>query len=335
MATNNDPQAPPPARLQGRAVHASISSEDVLERKRFLEFGDDDVDRLVALNPIAQAYAGPVIDAFYEHLLRFGETAAFFRDPDVLDRVKGLQKEYFLRLTSGSYDDLYVENRLKIGAVHERIGLPIVSYLGMYSFYLRNVASRLMAAYQHDPEQVSGMFHSLMKLVFLDMSFAIDTYIAQRERTIEEQQRAIRELSTPVLRVRDRLLVLPIIGELDASRARQLTAGLLQSISSSRAKVVILDVTGVPSIDSTVANNLIQTVDASQLMGAKVIVTGLSSSVASTLVMLGLDLDKLNAVGDLQGGIEVAERILGYRVVAIDQGSAEAASGVGSDPQAR
>ena len=80
------------------------------------------------------------------------------------------------------------------------------------------------------------------------------------------------------------------------------------------AKVVVIDITGVPTIDSTVANHLVQTVDASGLMGASVIITGLSSEIALTLVTIGLDLSKMNAVGDLQGGIEEAERLLGYEV---------------------
>ena len=119
-----------------------------------------------------------------------------------------------------------------------------------------------------------------------------------------------------MLRLRDRLLVLPIIGILDTSRAQKLTEDLLASIRESRARVVILDVTGVPTVDSAVANHLLQAVEASRLMGAKVIVTGLSSNVAQALVTLGVDLTKMNAVGDLQGGIEVADRIMGYRVVA-------------------
>jgi rsbT co-antagonist protein RsbR len=78
--------------------------------------------------------------------------------------------------------------------------------------------------------------------------------------------------------------------------------------------VVVIDITGVPTIDSTVANHLVQTVEASRLMGASVIITGLSSDIAQTLVTLGVDLSKVNAVGDLQGGIEEAERLLGYEV---------------------
>ena len=131
---------------------------------------------------------------------------------------------------------------------------------------------------------------------------------------VEERERVIRELSTPVLQVRERLLILPIIGVLDGQRARQLTEQLLRGIRSYRAKVVVIDITGVPTIDSTVANHLVQTVDASRLMGASVIITGLSPEIAQTLVTLGVELGKVNAVGDLQGGIEEAERLLGYTV---------------------
>jgi len=141
------------------------------------------------------------------------------------------------------------------------------------------------------------------------------SFVQERERIIREQQEAIRELSTPVLQVRERLLILPIIGVIDPQRARQLTEQLLRGIRNNRAKVVVIDITGVPSVDSTVANHLVQTVDASRLMGATVIVTGLSSEIAQTLVTIGVDLTKMKTVGDLQGGIEEAERLLGYQLV--------------------
>ena len=115
-------------------------------------------------------------------------------------------------------------------------------------------------------------------------------FVSERERVIRQQQEAIRELSTPVLQVRERLLILPIIGVLDGQRARQLTEQLLRGIRSNRAKVVVIDITGVPTIDSTVANHLVQTVEASRLMGASVIITGLSSDIAQTLVTIGVDL---------------------------------------------
>ena len=140
------------------------------------------------------------------------------------------------------------------------------------------------------------------------------SFVQERERIIRQQADAIRELSTPVLQVRERLLILPIIGVLDDQRAYQLTEQLLGGIRRHRAKVVVIDITGVPEITAEVANHLVQAVDASRLMGAGVIITGLSPEIAQTLVTIGVDLTKMNTVGDLQGGIEEAERLLGFRV---------------------
>src|SRR3982750_4919077 len=139
------------------------------------------------------------------------------------------------------------------------------------------------------------------------------SFVDERERVIREQQAAIRELSTPVLQVRGRLLILPIIGVLDSARARQLTEQLLGAIQTNRAKVVVIDITGVATVAAPVANHLVQTVEASRLMGASAIITGLSSKIARTLVDLGVDLSMMRTVGDLQGGLEEAERLLGYR----------------------
>ena len=143
------------------------------------------------------------------------------------------------------------------------------------------------------------------------------SFVQERERIIRQQQEAIRELSTPVLQVREQLLILPIIGVIDPQRARQLTEQLLRGIRTNRAKVVVIDITGVAAMDVTVANHLVQTVEASRLLGATVIVTGLSPEIAQTLVTIGVDLGKMNTVGDLQGGIEQAERLLGYKVVTL------------------
>ena len=148
-------------------------------------------------------------------------------------------------------------------------------------------------------------------------------FVQERERIIRQQQEAIRELSTPVLRVRERLLILPIIGLIDPQRARQLTEQLLRGIRENRGKVAVMDITGVPAIDSAIANRLVQTVEAARLLGATVIVTGLSPEIAQTLVTIGVDLSKMNTVGDLQGGIELAERVLGYKVVPVEEVAAQ------------
>lgn len=296
-------------------VHTmGLTAAEIENRKQWLDFDERDIELLAELNGVAEGYAEEVIDSLYDHFLSFGDVKAFFERRETLERVKALQKQYFLRLTQGNYDQRYIENRLKIGAVHGRIGLDVKWYLGAYCFYMRAVGQKIFHAFPSNPAKALEIYFALKKLVFLDMGLAIDTYINAREKTIHQQQQAIRELSTPVLPLRPGLLLLPIIGAIDAQRAQQLTEQLLRSIRDNRARVVVIDITGVPSVDSSVANHLVQTVEASRLMGARIIVTGLMPDIAQTLVRIGVDLVKMQTVSDLQSGIEEAERIIGYRV---------------------
>jgi anti-anti-sigma factor len=133
-------------------------------------------------------------------------------------------------------------------------------------------------------------------------------------RTIDEavrrQREAIRELSTPVLRIRDRLLILPVIGEIDGARAQHLTAELLRSIRTNRAKVVVIDMTGVATMSPQVAQQIVSTIEACRLLGASIIMTGLSHAIADVLVSFGVDLGRVTSLGDLQSGMEQAERLL-------------------------
>src|SRR5436189_1720303 len=185
---------------------------------------------------------------------------------------------------------------------------------------LRDVLARsLFAKYHGDVRMLSHVLDAYEPAANRIAITVAVGFVQQRERVIREQQEAIRELSTPVLQVRERLLILPIIGLIDAQRARQLTEQLLPAVRANRAKVVVIDITGVPAMDSNVANHLVRTVDASRLQGARVIVTGLSPEIAQTLVTIGVDLSKMNTVGDLQGGIEEAERLLGYRVIPVPE----------------
>ncbi|HEV2495574.1 MAG TPA: STAS domain-containing protein [Terriglobia bacterium] len=199
---------------------------------------------------------------------------------------------------------------------HEVIGIVLL---------LRDVLARsLFAKYQTDFSLLARILDAYEPAANRIAITVAVGFVQERERVIREQQEAIRVLSTPVLQVRERLLILPIIGVIDPQRARQLTEQLLRGIRTNRAKVVVIDITGVPVMDENVANHLVQTVEAARLLGATVIITGLSPEIAQTLVTIGVDLGKMNTVGDLQGGIEEAERALGYKVVDIGEGVAQA-----------
>jgi rsbT co-antagonist protein RsbR len=241
---------------------------------------------------------------------------------EIFSEATSIYDSYVGVLETGSVEALqdYARN------LSERIiprGVEVDEVVGIV-LLLRDVLARsLFEKYQTDFDLLNRVLDAYEPAANRIANTVAGNFVGERERVIRQQQEAIRELSTPVLQVRERLLILPIIGVLDGQRARQLTEQLLRGIRTNRARVVVIDITGVPAIDSTVANHLVQTVDASRLMGASVIITGLSSDIAQTLVTIGVDLSKVNAVGDLQGGIEEAERLLGYEVSLGEAQSAE------------
>jgi PAS domain S-box-containing protein len=146
----------------------------------------------------------------------------------------------------------------------------------------------------------------------------LEREIAERERlqqkVIEAQKLAIQELSTPIIPVMDRILVMPLIGSIDTLRAKDIMRALLAGIREYRAKVVILDVTGVPIVDSGVANHLNKTIQAARLKGAHTIITGISDAVAETIVDLGIDWGGIETLTDLRTGLLVALDSLGIKL---------------------
>jgi rsbT co-antagonist protein RsbR len=236
---------------------------------------------------------------------------------EVFSEVTSVYDNYVEVLETGSVEELrhyardLSERIIPRGVeTHEVIGVVLL---------LRDVLARsLFEKYRDDFDLLSRVLNAYEPAANRIATTVAGSFVEERERVIRQQEDSLRELSTPVLQVRERLLILPIIGVLDKERAQQLTEQLLGGIRTHRARVVVIDITGVPDVDEAVADHLVKTVDASRLMGAGVIITGLSSEIAQTLVTIGVDLDKMNTVGDLQGGIEEAERLLGFKVVRTD-----------------
>jgi rsbT co-antagonist protein RsbR len=233
---------------------------------------------------------------------------------EIFAEATSVYDNYVEALETGTFEALqaYARN------LSERIiprGVQTDEVVGIV-LLLRDVLARsLFATYQADLNKLNRILDAYEPAANRIANTVAVGFVKERERIIRQQEEAIRELSTPVLPVRERLLILPIIGVIDPQRARQLTEQLLRGIRTNRAKVVVIDITGVAAMDATVANHLVQTVEASRLLGATTIVTGLSPEIAQTLVTIGVDLAKMTTVGDLQGGIEEAERLLGYKVV--------------------
>jgi rsbT co-antagonist protein RsbR len=236
---------------------------------------------------------------------------------EVFSEVTSVYDNYVEVLETGSVEELRRYARDLSGRIVPR-GVETSDVIEIV-LLLRDVLARsLFEKYRDDFALLNRVLNAYEPAANRIAITVAGSFVEERERIIRQQQDSLRELSTPVLQVRERLLILPIIGVLDTARAHQLTDQLLQAIRTHRARVVVIDITGVPDVDEAVADHLVKTVDASRLMGAGVIITGLSSEIAQTLVTIGVDLSKMNTVGDLQGGIEEAERLLGFRVIRTD-----------------
>ena len=152
-----------------------MDEKERVGRLRFLDFNEDDADRLKSIHETARLHADELVDKLYEHILSFEQTSEFFTNPDVLRRVKELQKRYFIQLTDGKTDAEYFEDRLRVGDTHQRIELLPQWYLGLYSKYVTLIVEQVRK-YEGN-ERALETLPSLMKLIFLDIGLAIDAYI--------------------------------------------------------------------------------------------------------------------------------------------------------------
>ena len=210
-------------------------------------------------------------------------------------------------INDGDWDD-YLADMVDTGARYAEAGLSFSAWFATGRTLRSKLVPLLIDALADEPERLADALRGVSIFIDLVILSVADSFIEAKQRIILEQQDVLRGLSTPVLELRNGLLLVPLIGFIDSERALLLTGKLLEAIAAKRAKAVVLDITGVPAVDSAVANHLMQTVQATQLMGAHTLISGLSPENAQTLVRLGLDLGRLNTVGTLSDGVVAPAR---------------------------
>jgi rsbT co-antagonist protein RsbR len=307
-----------PTPTQVLAREMGLNEPNIERRRMIVGLAPLDLERIASIKELVITDADRLTALFFDYIAALGEARALSAEPSIARRARQLKRDHLIAMVQGDYGMKYATQRLELAILYGRVGLDLRVFLGAFHHLVKEIGVSVMKQFEQVPLEGFDKFMSLKRVAFFDIGIIVDAIVFERERVIRQQQDSIRELSTPVLQIRDRMLLLPIIGVIDTHRARLITESLLRAVRANRAKVVVMDITGVLTIDSRVANHLIQTVTAAKLMGAAVIVTGLSAEVAQSLVALGIDLAKLNTVGDLQGGVEEAEHLLGYRVTSND-----------------
>jgi len=282
------------------------------ERLRYFDIHETDLSLLITHAELGRELTPGIVEAFYNHLLACPETAEYLSAPGMVERLQRKQSHYFHSMFSGDLDLAYVEERLRVGAVHERIGVPPRWYIGAYSRYL--VVAH--AAFHGRLEQAEAVATTaaLEKVMHFDAALAMDAYIAAHLETATRQRAAIRELSTPVIRVHDRVLLLPLIGTVDSNRAQEVMQQALIKVSEEQARVLLLDIAGVAVVDTQVADHLLKMTSAVRLLGAQTVLTGISPMVARTMVELGVDVGTMHTRNALSDGLELALDLVGMKI---------------------
>ncbi len=171
--------------------------------------------------------------------------------------------------------------------------------------------------------QMEDMLHQLSNNIvtgFEDALRQVRTELSEQSQQLEVQNQMIRELSTPILPVHEGIIVVPLVGALDSFRATQVMESLLQAISFYQSDIVIIDITGVPMVDTSVANYLLQAARAANLVGASIVLVGIGAEIAQTMVQLGVDLSRITTLANLQEGLEYAFRTMGYTITLMERG---------------
>ena len=161
-----------------------IDEIEIARRQDFLSLDERDLLLLKSLHAMLEIHREHLTEAFYAHLLRFPEIRPLLGDEVKLARLKNAQALYFSQLTQGCYDQSYVENRLHIGVIHQRVGLTPKWYMSAYCKYLNEVLPLVLAHYAGEPELGQAAYRALLKVVFFDMGLALDTYFHAEHKAL-------------------------------------------------------------------------------------------------------------------------------------------------------
>ena len=265
-----------------------------------------------------------ILETWMENILGLAgtRTLEFMTEEQLRTQTSELLKALITAFESDVYDDIELPAFRDSVAILQDISASRAAQgfsPSETAFYVMSLKDALLIYLQvdfgDDPELLNTEIQKMNKIIDKLALVTFETYSRTREQVISQQSQALLELSTPALKLWDEIMLLPMVGVIDTIRAQQLIESLLKAIVEHEARVVILDVTGVPMIDTKVAQNIIKTVTAAQMMGCEVVTTGISPNSAQTLTQFEVDFSVMKTRGTLKTGVAEAFAMMGKKII--------------------
>jgi rsbT co-antagonist protein RsbR len=273
----------------------------------------DDLDLVRKFGEKVRPRMESIVAAFYRWLEKQPEYLRFFGDGgETVERVSKLQLAYWYRFMGANVDEDYLQHRRRIGETHARIGLSLNVYFAAMNMFLNCFCEQIREL--ETPAEAPVVQQAITKLIHLDTMVVVDTYNRLVEEMLTAQSKALVEMSTPVTQIWSGILLLPLVGIIDSRRAGEIVNASLAKIAETQARIFILDISGVGVVDTAVANHLIKITRATRLMGCESTISGISPSIAQTIVDLGIDVGKLKTTATMRDALADAFSRLGMQI---------------------
>ena len=274
---------------------------------------DSDLAAVHSAGLLVRPRVDELIESFYDWLKQLPEFDEFFSDPDLLKRVMQSQADYWHTFLAGTVNDNYINERRRVGEAHARIGLPLHIYFAAMNKFLIDLREMLRGSDLPEDDLVHSNV-ALSKLLNMDTGVVVETYARLVNERITAQSKMLMEMSTPVTQIWRGILMLPVVGIIDSKRAQDVMTATLSKIAETQARMFILDISGVAVVDTAVANHLIKITKATRLMGCDSTISGVSPSIAQTIVELGIDVGGIKTTATLRDALGDAFNHLGIEM---------------------
>lgn len=286
-----------------------VTIEDITRLQKTYGLCTDDLQRIREIGDMLEGKIDAVIEQFYQWLEQQPVWEVFFNDVGKANKLKKIQSLYWQEFFNADITITYIQSRRKIGAIHAQIGLSLPDYFASMAIFqdyffqqLDNVNNQQMMA--------------INRLVMMDTGITVEAFNLANNQTIADQSKALMEMSTPVTSIWEDILLLPIVGIIDSSRAQDIMDSMLHRVAEQQTKVFILDISGVAVVDTAVANHIIKMTKATELMGCQCIISGISPSIAQTMVELGISVGKIKTTSNLKDALKLAFNQTGVTITA-------------------